>query len=96
MIQVLQYSKTLKFILGPDKMMWQTHAMVTWQLHRSHLTTIKSHKTLHCFIPALEHLSRGGMSEDESDHSGEHSTLQGRWFKIIKAQWWSSVKKKVR
>jgi hypothetical protein len=59
------------------------------KLYRSRLTSIESHERLHCFIPALKHLSRGGMSEDESDHGGEHGTLQGRRFKIIKPRWQS-------
>jgi len=55
------------------------------------------------FIPPLEHLSRGGMSEDESDHGGEDVSNQGqgedggdqipqsgpkkRRYKILKVQW---------
>jgi hypothetical protein len=55
------------------------------------------------FIPALERLSRGGMSEDESDHGGEDASDQGqgedradhvpesrpkkRRYKILKVQW---------
>jgi hypothetical protein len=55
------------------------------------------------FIPALEHLSRGRMSKDESDHGGEDASDQGqgedradhvpeswlkkRHYKILKVQW---------
>src|ERR1700744_1552912 len=42
---------------------------------------------MHRFIPALDCLSRAGMSEDESDHGGKGGTLQGRRYKITKLQW---------
>ncbi|KAI9456349.1 hypothetical protein BJY52DRAFT_1276330 [Lactarius psammicola] len=56
-------------------------------LYQSRLTAIECHETLYRFTPDLKKLSRGGMSEDESDHGGERGALQGRRFKIIKTQW---------
>ena len=58
---------------------------------------------MECFIPALQHLSSGGMSEDESDHASEdesdqtqredmdsrthQSALKGRCYKIVRTEW---------
>ena len=64
-----------------------THVTVTSKLYRSRLTAIESHDTCDHFKPALQQLSRGGMSEDESDHGGECGASQARRFKIVKVQW---------
>jgi hypothetical protein len=44
---------------------------------------------MQCFIPHFAHLSRAGVSEDESDHGGKGGALQGRRYKIRELQWQS-------
>ncbi|KAH9014411.1 hypothetical protein EDB85DRAFT_1844539, partial [Lactarius pseudohatsudake] len=56
-------------------------------LHKTRETALNSHESLHRFIRLLKQLSKGGMSEDESDHGGERGTLQGRRFKIVNLEW---------
>ena len=64
-----------------------THVLGLGKLYRSRLTALESHETLHHFLPAFQDLSKGGMSEDESDHAGTRGTLQGRRYKIVKPKW---------
>ena len=73
------------------------------QLYESRTAALQSHVATRRFLPALNCLSRGGMSEDESDHGSEEasdrvqgedgdnhipqSRLKKRRYKILKVQW---------